>query len=213
MLTVLSTKGGVGKTVTAVHLAAYMQRRGPTLLIDGDATRSSTLWAQPGRLPFKVIPERAVSRELTQAQYNFIVVDTEANPTESDIKELSESCNLMIIPLVPDALGLQGTIQTVEKLRRAGSTTPYKILLTIVPPKPNRDGEDAAAYIDQQKLPRFRTLIRRSVAFPRSIVEGVTVDQVDRSNLGWLDYEKVGDEVLESLALHLSEQPNTQMVG
>jgi chromosome partitioning protein len=201
MVTVLSAKGGVGKTVTAVHLAAYFQQYGATLLVDGDATRSATLWAQPGRLPFKVVPERSVSRELTQTHYDFIIVDTEANPTESDFRELAESSHFVVIPSIPDALGIQGTLQTVEKLKKAGNVTPFKILLTIIPPKPNRDGEDACAYFDEHGLPRFRTGIRRTIAFSRAIIDGVTVDEVDRTNLGWYDYEQVGDEIRASLGL------------
>ena len=37
-VTVASYKGGVGKTTTAVHLAAYFQELAPTILIDGDPT-------------------------------------------------------------------------------------------------------------------------------------------------------------------------------
>jgi chromosome partitioning protein len=73
VLSVVSTKGGVGKTVTAVHLAAYFQQFGQTLLVDGDATRSASLWAQPGKLPFKVVPERRLTMELSDARYDFLV--------------------------------------------------------------------------------------------------------------------------------------------
>ena len=42
---VVNTKGGVGKTTTAVHLATMLARTDRTLLIDGDPQASSASWA------------------------------------------------------------------------------------------------------------------------------------------------------------------------
>jgi chromosome partitioning protein len=42
---VVNTKGGVGKTTTAVHMAAILMRNEPTLLIDGDPQASAASWA------------------------------------------------------------------------------------------------------------------------------------------------------------------------
>jgi cellulose biosynthesis protein BcsQ len=38
-------KGGIGKTTTAIHVAAYMQTLAPTILADGDIVRASSKWA------------------------------------------------------------------------------------------------------------------------------------------------------------------------
>ncbi len=210
MITVLSVKGGVGKTVTAIHLAAYLQEYGPTLLVDGDATRSASLWAQPGKLPFPVVPERSLSKALSEAQYEFIVIDTEANPSDVDLKELAESSNLIVIPSTPDGLGLQGARQTVERLSRAATGTPFRILMTIVPSRPNRDGEEAMSYLKEQSLPHFNTSIPRLVGFQRGVVEGVTVDKLDRIGLGWICYERVGEEVRELLGVQESTYSSTR---
>ena len=42
IITIASFKGGVAKTTTAVHLAAYLQDRSPNLLNDGDPNPSAT---------------------------------------------------------------------------------------------------------------------------------------------------------------------------
>ena len=49
IITVASYKGGVGKTTTAVHLAAFLQTLAPTLLLDGDDTRNATAWSKRGK--------------------------------------------------------------------------------------------------------------------------------------------------------------------
>jgi chromosome partitioning protein len=211
VLTMVSTKGGVGKTVSAVHLAAYFNGIGRTLLVDGDATRSATLWSKPGHLPFKVIPERQLSMELGESKYDFLVLDTEANPTDADLSELAAGSHLAIIPSIPDALGLHSVLQTAEKLVRFAPKTPFRVLLTIIPPKPNRDGEEAEAFLDEHRLPRFKSGIRRLVAFQRAVMQGVTVDQVDRNNLGWQDYQRIGDEAVQHLGIRVSECPHTRI--
>jgi len=61
-VTVASYKGGAGKTTTAVHLAAYLQRHAPTLMIDGDPNRSATRWAKRGSMPFTIADEKEGAR-------------------------------------------------------------------------------------------------------------------------------------------------------
>ncbi len=53
IVTVASFKGGVAKTTTSLHLAAYFQTLAGTLLVDGDLNRSALQWASRGNFPFK----------------------------------------------------------------------------------------------------------------------------------------------------------------
>ena len=69
IVTVASFKGGVGKTTSAVHIAAYFQKRAATMLVDGDLNRSATKWAKRGSFPFQVIDERQGIRRHVLGQH------------------------------------------------------------------------------------------------------------------------------------------------
>jgi len=195
IFTVASFKGGVGKSTSAIHLAAYLQEKAPTLLIDGDVNRSVTNWASRGNPSFKVVDERQAAKYARS--YEHIVIDTPARPSQDDLKSLADGCDLLIIPSSPDAFALDALMLTVDALADLDSDR-YKILLTIIPPAPSKEGEKARASLTQAGLPVFKTGIRRFIAFQRAALLGVPVYEVDdpRANQGWQDYQEVGKEIL-----------------
>jgi chromosome partitioning protein len=194
-VTVCSFKGGVGKTTTAVHLAAYLQKKAPTLLIDGDPNRSASKWTTRGELPFKIVDERQGPRYARD--YEHVVIDTEARPNEEDLRALVDGCDLLVIPTTPDALALDALLLTVEALGKAGADR-YRILLTIIPPKPSKDGEDARQMLKKRGLPVFKGEIHRLAAFQKASLAGIPVYDVKdpRAKLAWADYESIGKEIL-----------------
>jgi chromosome partitioning protein len=194
IVTVSGFKGGVGKTTSAVHFAAYLQQYAPTVLIDGDPNRSATTWARHGNLPFKVVDERSATRYVRN--YEHVVIDTKARPEEEDLKALVEGCDLLIIPSKPDTLSLDALRLTANTLKVIGATN-YRVLLTIVPPKPSRDGEEAYTALVDAHYPVFRTLIRRFKAFEDAATQGVPVYGVTgnrNAQEGWNDYMGAGRE-------------------
>lgn len=196
IITIASFKGGVGKTTTAVHLAAYLSKKAKTVLIDGDPNRSATGWAKRGELPFTVIDERAAAKQ--SRHYQHILIDTQARPEQEDLEALIESCDVLIIPSTPDALSLDAMMQTVVILKQLGSDR-FKVLLTIVPPKPSTDAKQAREILTEAGLPLFKGQIRRLVAFQKAALVGAPVYAVNdpRAIQGWKDYQVIGRELMK----------------
>lgn len=200
IVTVASFKGGVGKTTTAVHLACYLQRKAPTLLIDGDENRSATGWNERGEqqgapLPFKVVDELQGVRYARSFEH--VVIDTQARPSKDDLKLLAGGCDLLVLPTTPDTLSIEALLLTVGALRELNFEA-YRILLTICPPRPNRDAEEARALLEELELPVFKPQVQRLIAFQRAALRGTPVYEVQdpRAESAWADYEAAGKEVL-----------------
>lgn len=197
IVTVASNKGGVGKTTTAIHLAAYLQAHAPTLLVDNDPNRSALGWQSRSEtpLPFRVVD---INQSLKVGRdYEHVVFDTKARPDRNELQTLAEGCDLMVIPTTPDAMSLEALMNTVNLLQGIGVGR-YKILLTIIPPYPERDGEEARKMLEAGGYPLFASGIREAKAFKLAALSGQLVSQIKgpRSAACWEDYAKAGAELL-----------------
>jgi len=179
-----------------MHLAAYFSGKAPAALIDGDANSSATAWADRSEnLPFTVVDPRQTAKAARQHEH--LIIDTQARPSREDLRALVEGCDLLIIPSTPDAMSLDALMLTVDTLRQLQAQQ-YRILLTITPPRPSRDAEEARAMLTEEGLPVFAGGIRRLVAFQRAALSGLLVHQVNgdpRAKFGWDDYQGIGKEI------------------
>ena len=195
-ITVASYKGGVGKTTTAVHLAAYLQGLAPTLLIDGDPNHSATTWAARGGFPFRIVDETAGAYEARN--YQHVVIDTEARPGNADFTSLVKGCDLLVIPAVPASLDTDALILTLEAIPPE-AVNKFRVLLTKVPPPPEPDGPQLRAALQGKNYPVFKAEIPRLKSFERAAAAGVPVYAVKRDDTAmraWQGYEDAGREIV-----------------
>jgi chromosome partitioning protein len=202
---VLSRKGGVGKSTTAIHLGGYLAGISEgggdgVLVVDTDPSRNALRWAKRGRLPFRVVGEDEVDADPAMArEARHLIVDMRGSPSAEEIDDAMRLAEVMVIPIMPSGLALDTLVQTRRDLRRLGREDRYRVLLTAVPPWPYRRGPQARAQLDELGISLFQGEVRRLEVFEAAADEGVLVRDLRdrRAQRGWEDYVRVGEELVE----------------
>ncbi|MFC6667890.1 ParA family protein [Deinococcus radiopugnans] len=198
VLALASLKGGVGKTTSAVHIAAHLTQAGCTVLLaDGDRIRTATAWGRGGALPFTVGGMASLSQA---GKYDAVVIDSRGGLEDVDLIDLAESCAALILPSTPDLGGMDGMAQTVEVLRSAGIPNDrYAALLTMVRPGSERKLTEARAALEDAGIPALAQTVRLSEAFRDANNGGVLVRDVRGNSLAkglWAEYGRVTGEIV-----------------
>lgn len=199
IVAVTGYKGGVGKSVTSIHLAQYLSGLGATLLVDSDPNRSCEGWAERGgrHQSFEVTNEKAMGRLV--AGRDFLVLDTPARPASSELREIMEGADLTVMPTLPDAFSVTAMMQMLSAVVPEAL---YRVLLTVCPPPPSREAELVRNALQGVGMPLFEAQIRRAAGFVKASAIGCTVaDLTGRDRLGWLDYQAVGREIAQLLGV------------
>lgn len=187
-ITFTSYKGGVGKTTSAVCLSCLFSQYGQVLLIDSDPNRSATTWSKSGQLPFTIATENTATRYMANTQFDFVVIDTPARPSESELQELVEGCDLLLLPTTPDSLSINATALTIKSIPKG---TNYYVLLTMIPPPPQKDGQDALNVFLESGFPVLGKGIRAFKVYKEAVALGLPVYNVRGGKKVWRDWTEL----------------------
>ena len=193
ILSVAHIKGGVGKSLLAVNVAAVLAQRGcDVLLIDSDEQGSATTFAEiraelDGLSKFAAIrlygaAIRQQMRQLT-GKYNEIVIDTGGRDTGS-LRAALTVADVVLIPFQPRSVDLWAGAQIgalVAEARHVNEGLRACSILNMaeVQGRDNEDAFDALKTIEGVEL--LRLAIVRRKAFPNAFSNGLSVtDQTAR---------------------------------
>jgi len=112
---VASSKGGVGKTTIATHLAAHAALEGHrTVLVDADPQHSSTRWAERrAELESAVLPLDGTKKSWAKhvpEDTQRIVIDAPAGATVDSLEGFLEDAESLVVPVLPSTLDIDATV-------------------------------------------------------------------------------------------------------
>jgi len=121
---VASSKGGVGKTTIATHLAAQAALAGQrTVLVDADPQGSSTRWAQRrAGLDSAVLPVDGSGgtgwRKQVPGDTQLTIIDAAAGAMAGDLGPFLERADVLVVPVLPSTLDIEATVRFLDSLAK-----------------------------------------------------------------------------------------------
>jgi chromosome partitioning protein len=112
---VASSKGGVGKTTIATHLAAHAALDGlRTVLVDADPQHSSTRWAERrADLESAVLPVDGTRRSWAKHvpdDTQRLVIDAPAGSMADSLEAFLDIADALVVPVLPSTLDIDATV-------------------------------------------------------------------------------------------------------
>jgi chromosome partitioning protein len=183
-ITIVSQKGGAGKTTLAIHLAAASTASGyVSLVVDTDPQATASTWASwRGATEPDVIDcasHALLPKKLQQAAglgADVAIIDT---PPHADImaREACRAADLLLIPCRPRAFDLDAVRTTAELAKASGK--PAFVLFMAGPPRAPNIYAEASQIVESFGLAVAPVMLPERAAFHHSVSAGKFASEIE----------------------------------
>jgi len=180
VIAVMNQKGGVGKTMVTLSLAAHTgAANGRALVVDVDPQSNaydlSQVMSDPGYDVLLELDPAELTRIRQLRDYDTIIVDCPGSLEGREVlDQVLRRSTYVVIPYPHKPETVLPTIRTAEKVRQAG--IPYGAVVTMADPRLGADWVlDAWRTLDSAGVRHFRSFIREYRAWPNSLAAGVPI--------------------------------------
>ncbi|BAZ42165.1 cobyrinic acid a,c-diamide synthase [Calothrix sp. NIES-4101] len=201
IIAVVNGKGGVGKTTTAVNLAATFAEQQKVLLVDADIQGSASWWfgrSQNG-MGFDLSQDtnpQLLSHLRKIKGYDLVIVDTPPALHSEALAAVVGIADYLVLPTPPAPMDLAVLVDTV-KSAVAPVGTPHRVLLTKVDTRSLGEALEAQNALMELEIPACNAFIRIYKAHERAVLDGVPITQWRGKNgrEAESDYRRVAEEL------------------
>lgn len=210
VISIANTKGGVGKSTTAVHLAAWLSEQGHrVLLADCDTQHSSSEWVKEAcpdvdatllEKPNDILNELPIVSQ----EYDYVVADGPGSQTETS-RALLLRADLAIVPVKASMLEVRALAKATEVLRQAQDIRgghPQAVIVLSMVGKRYRLTKDMIEAAEALSLPMATTPLVLRQIYADAPGQGIVVSQMgSRGSEAAIEVRRLFEEILPEAAI------------
>ncbi|MBB4861014.1 chromosome partitioning protein [Novosphingobium chloroacetimidivorans] len=207
VISMISPKGGVGKTTAAVVLATELAASHSVTIIDADPNQPVKTWAELGRHAARLKVIAGVNQEnitdaieAASAESVFVVVDVEGTASLTAAYAVGMS-DFVLVPCQGSTLDARQATKALKIIRDAGRLSggqkPHAILFTKTNPAiRTRNLTHVARQLTKAGIPALDTELNEREAFRSIFSFGGGLSDLDPSEVANLDKAKANAKAL-----------------
>ncbi len=189
ILAFVGNKGGVGKTTLCVNLAAALNARAPTILLDADPQESALQWAELGRdRAFRVVGAVGAVGGLDEViaaaarDYTYVLVDCPPSVHAVQTRQALGCADVALVPVLPSPFDIWASVHAEAEIQSARTGNPaLRAFLVVNQLEPRtRLSNLMCRALAELSLPVAATAIRRRVVYRDAVLVGGSVGAVGK---------------------------------